>query len=298
MQTKYDAWLEYIKSSRQSLKVNNATFHLKLLDNFLNVFGGKILMSLYGDWIEKVKLECVGIKKQHQDFESYYRYGHVNCGTTKETSYMFRLSTCLNKNGTITIPLYEYKHFKLGNFFLFTTGDLFLIVDIKKVYNKFKNEDLRKVGPVFEQTGNYVIPISWLFENNFIDKFGFLSDNIITEGTLQTKYNLSTKKLPKNFTKIKLRGCLNGNEIKFILAKIANADQKEYFEYLIFTSVKAILKYAKTCNIKTWQGLRKQAKTNTKNLEDMIIPRKRSLVKYNGINCLLFYNSDIEKIRK
>ena len=285
--TKYEVWLEYVKDSRQNLKIRDATLHLKLLDNFLNSFGGKLLITLYGPWIEKIKLNCVGMKKQGHEFESFYSYGHVKCGPTKESAKNFRLSTCINKNGTITIPKYEYQYFEKGNYTFLTTGDLFLIVDNKKMYRRFS----KLSSPIYEQTGNYVIPISWLFENNLVHKFGYLYGDTFKEGYSKKSYKLKTK-LPKNFDMVKLRGCLNGNEPKYIVAKIANSDQEEYFEYLGFSSVKSILDTSK-CSITTWQGLRKQANTNTKNIELGIIPTKKSILNYNGIDCLLFANKNL-----
>ena len=299
--TKYDSWLKYSKSSRQSVKVYNKTKHLDLLNNITNGYCAKVIKSLFGNWIEKIKIDCTGAKITGKDFISYHKYGHLSCGQSKTTASHFRMSTCIDKSSnTVTIPMYEFKHFDSGNYIMFTTGDLFLIVDVKKIWKKYKT-DLRKVGPIMENIGNYVIPISWLFSNNFVSHFGTATMDQFEEGTNKTVHNINKIKLPKNFENIKLDGCLDGCKEKFIVVKIANADNADYFEYKYYKSSRAIFNDIKKSNITTVQGIRKQAKTNTTNLKDMQYSIKPSIFNFNGVKCLIFDNRenlDIEKIRQ
>jgi len=272
----------------KSLKVVE---NLKFLDNDLNY---KLLVSIIGGNIKKLKPTIMQHKVGNKIVQNNYEYGHIKIGWNS-----IRLSTCLDiKNNKISIPIEEAAQFIRGDLIFFTCGDLYLIIDCKKLYNKIESKSI-----IIEKNKlkNYDIFIPHLFDANIVSHYGLIDMNTLDVETNNTIINLSQVILP-NFNNQKLKGCLTGLKPKYLLARIENSDSIDFFETISCATLNDVKNLFSITGPKTVQGIGRKIKINTENILNEKIGNESSILKLGKDNSYIPINVqkiiDIERVQK
>jgi len=291
MNIAYNDWTNLVSiSTCNKWKSSDRSNNLKFLEKHLNIYAPIITLINNGNVIRKIIPNIVETEK-----ENFFKYGHLEINNKK-----IRLNSNLDINNSVQFPIEEVQHFLKGDEIFFTCGDLFLIVNCKKLYHLIKNNNI----PINKtKLKNYEVFISDLFDNNLIDNFGYINMQTfevesywrnLTNTFTQLKFNYKTVAINPLFHKYTLRGCLSGLEPRYIAAAIEMSDSEMYFQFIKFMNRKNLVSYFK--KPKTPQGIGYLAKLHTENcLSERPVPIYKNLLKKNKKHWIIL---DLEKVSK
>jgi len=280
-------------------KALERTLQLKYLNDSLNKYYGKLFVELHCSNPNEIRKIIPTKVASHKSTD--HIYGHITVGKNVTP---IRLSTCLDINNSIQFPIEEKQYFYRGNHIFFTCGDMFLMIDCRRLCHHLDNGNIPFIKTKLK---NYEIFISDLFKlNDIVNYFGIIDftnfDVILYSHSGQLKTNIKNIQLNPTFLKCSIRGCITAAKPKYVAARIENSDSITHFEYhLVMTRIDLVNEFKNYKAPRSPQSMGNYARINTDNYLKEKADYKMLIKKGPGVSYIILkYDqiNDIHAVRK